>query len=124
MECMLFLLCNLLLVICHDDFVLPDGLPRDDVDVGCSTFVVAAANSPHILGHLLIRLVLHVSHLRRIVPPPCLLVLPYTQQLLHHMTSIQGDSLSIIGPNTSVSKSNRLHVVIFRCFFIDLRYIP
>lgn len=89
---MLFLLCNLFLVICHVNFVLPDGLPRDDVDVGCSTFVVAAAHSPHILGHLLIRLVLHVSHLRRIVPPPCLLILPYVQQLLQHMTSVRGDS--------------------------------
>lgn len=74
---MSFLLCNLLLVICHDDFMLPDGLPRDDVNVGCPALVVAAANCMHSFRHFLIRLVLHVSHLRRVVPPPRLLVLPY-----------------------------------------------
>ena len=35
-----------------------------------------------------------------------------------------GRFLSIIGENHSVFKSNQLHVVIFRLFFIDLRYIP
>ena len=29
----------------------------------------------------------------------------------------------IIGQNPSVSKSNHLHVVIFRAFFVELRYI-
>ena len=34
-----------------------------------------------------------------------------------------GRFLGIIGQNPSVSKSNRLYVVIFRFFFIDLRNI-
>jgi hypothetical protein len=32
--------------------------------------------------------------------------------------------LGIIGQNYSVSKSNQLHAVNFRFFFIDLRYVP
>ena len=35
-----------------------------------------------------------------------------------------GRFLGLIGQNLSVSKSNRLHVVIFRFFFTHLRYIP
>jgi hypothetical protein len=36
--------------------------------------------------------------------------------------NVWGDLLSIIGQDPSVSKSNQLHVVIFRFFFINLRY--
>ncbi len=34
-----------------------------------------------------------------------------------------GRFLGIIGQDPSVSKSNRLHIVIIRLFFIELRYI-
>ena len=40
------------------------------------------------------------------------------------MSSCPGRYLGIIAQNPSVSKSNRLHVVIFRIFFSKLRYIP
>ena len=42
----------------------------------------------------------------------------------HLHQCVQGDFLGIVGLNPSVSKSNRFRVVIFRFFFINLRYIP
>ena len=41
-----------------------------------------------------------------------------------HSTQCPGRFLGIINQNPSVSKSNWLHVVIFRFFFISLKYIP
>ena len=42
----------------------------------------------------------------------------------HCVEQCPGRILGIIGQNHSVSKSNRLHVVIFRVFFINLRCVP
>ena len=52
----------------------------------------------------------------------------YVQKLIlrgvcRHITMF-GENLSITGQDPSVSKSNQLHVDIFRFSFIDLRYIP
>ena len=46
----------------------------------------------------------------------------YHYTILHKQCP--GRFLGIIGQDLSVSKSNRLHVVIFRFFFINLRNIP
>jgi hypothetical protein len=66
----------------HFDVVLSNGFSGDDVDVGGTALVVAAADLLHVLGQVQVRLVLHVSHLLCIVPSPCFFVGPDSEKLL------------------------------------------
>lgn len=79
---MRLLRCGIVPELPHLDVVFADRFPGDDVDVRRPAQVAAAADLPHVLGLVKVRLVLHISHLLCVVSSPCFFVGPDSEELL------------------------------------------